>query len=81
MPFTFTLNGQAVTIEQAAPATTLLDWLRVNGHTGSKQAVLAANRVVSDGAPGTTALKPLATTGNSTGERITNPRSRGGRAR
>jgi xanthine dehydrogenase large subunit len=37
MPFTFTLNGKLVEIDGVAPTTTLLDWLRSTGMTGSKQ--------------------------------------------
>ncbi|MFI5335745.1 MAG: molybdopterin cofactor-binding domain-containing protein [Opitutales bacterium] len=34
--FSFTLNGQPVRVEGVAPTTTLLDWLRTTGRTGSK---------------------------------------------
>ncbi len=34
--FEFTLNGRAVRIQDVAATTTLLDWLRNAGHTGSK---------------------------------------------
>src|SRR5471032_1479808 len=34
--FEFTLNGQAVRVDDVAATTTLLDWLRNAGHTGSK---------------------------------------------
>lgn len=34
--FDFILNGEAVRVAEVAPTTTLLDWLRANGHTGSK---------------------------------------------
>jgi xanthine dehydrogenase small subunit len=36
MPFTFTLNGKLVEVDGVAPTTTLLDWLRATGRTGSK---------------------------------------------
>ncbi|HUG10941.1 MAG TPA: xanthine dehydrogenase small subunit, partial [Opitutaceae bacterium] len=36
MPFTFTLNGKLVEVDGVAPTTTLLDWLRGTGMTGSK---------------------------------------------
>ncbi|AOS44290.1 Xanthine dehydrogenase molybdenum-binding subunit [Lacunisphaera limnophila] len=35
--FAFTLNGAPVRIEGLSPTTTLLDWLRSTGRTGSKQ--------------------------------------------
>ena len=35
--FEFTLNGQIVRAENIAPTTTLLDWLRTSGRTGSKR--------------------------------------------
>ncbi|MFZ5494781.1 MAG: xanthine dehydrogenase molybdopterin binding subunit [Verrucomicrobiota bacterium] len=35
--FEFTLNGAPVRIEGLSPTTTLLDWLRTTGRTGSKQ--------------------------------------------
>ncbi len=34
--FELTLNGQSVRVEGVAPTTTLLDWLRATGRTGSK---------------------------------------------
>src|SRR5471032_3113402 len=34
--FEFTLNGELVAVEGAAATTTLLDWLRGTGRTGSK---------------------------------------------
>src|SRR6185436_19739170 len=34
--FEFTLNGERVLVEGAAATTTLLDWLRRSGRTGSK---------------------------------------------
>src|SRR5476649_1071284 len=34
--FEFTLNGEAVRIEDISATTTLLDWLRNAGRTGSK---------------------------------------------
>jgi xanthine dehydrogenase molybdopterin binding subunit/xanthine dehydrogenase small subunit len=34
--FGFTLNGEPVTVDGIAPTTTLLDWLRRSGRTGSK---------------------------------------------
>jgi xanthine dehydrogenase molybdopterin binding subunit/xanthine dehydrogenase small subunit len=34
--FAFTLNGAPVTVQGVAPTTTLLDWLRRSGRTGSK---------------------------------------------
>jgi xanthine dehydrogenase small subunit len=37
MPMTFTLNGQAVTVTDIDPHTTLLSWLRASGLTGSKE--------------------------------------------
>ena len=37
MGFEFTLNGRAVRVEDLAPTTTLLDFLRSSGLTGSKQ--------------------------------------------
>jgi xanthine dehydrogenase molybdopterin binding subunit/xanthine dehydrogenase small subunit len=37
MGFEFTLNGETVRVEDAAPTTTLLDFLRSAGSTGSKQ--------------------------------------------
>jgi xanthine dehydrogenase molybdopterin binding subunit/xanthine dehydrogenase small subunit len=37
MGFEFTLNGRAVRVEDSAPTTTLLEFLRANGLTGSKQ--------------------------------------------
>jgi xanthine dehydrogenase molybdopterin binding subunit/xanthine dehydrogenase small subunit len=37
MSFEFTLNGEAVTVDGIAPATTLLEWLRSIGRTGSKR--------------------------------------------
>jgi xanthine dehydrogenase molybdopterin binding subunit/xanthine dehydrogenase small subunit len=35
--FSFTLNGRAVQVAGISPTTTLLDYLRTHGHTGSKQ--------------------------------------------
>ncbi|MBI2517178.1 MAG: xanthine dehydrogenase small subunit [Opitutae bacterium] len=35
--FEFTLNGRPVRVEHVPPTTTLLDWLRSTGRTGSKQ--------------------------------------------
>jgi xanthine dehydrogenase molybdopterin binding subunit/xanthine dehydrogenase small subunit len=35
--FTLTLNGTTVQVEGVSPTTTLLDWLRSTGRTGSKQ--------------------------------------------
>src|ERR1019366_10528914 len=35
-PFEFTLNGEAVVVEGVRATTTLLDWLRATGRTGSK---------------------------------------------
>ena len=35
--FSFTLNGRPVHVTGLAPTTTLLDYLRTHGHTGSKQ--------------------------------------------
>ena len=35
--FSFTLNGRPVSVAGVAPTTTLLDFLRTHGHTGSKQ--------------------------------------------
>jgi xanthine dehydrogenase molybdopterin binding subunit/xanthine dehydrogenase small subunit len=35
--FSFTLNGRPVQVAGVAPTTTLLDFLRTHGHTGSKQ--------------------------------------------
>ena len=37
MGFDFTLNGRKIQVEGAAPTTTLLEFLRMNGLTGSKQ--------------------------------------------
>lgn len=37
MAFKFTLNGREVEIDGVAPTTTLLDWLRRSGMTGSKE--------------------------------------------
>src|ERR1700722_12962951 len=37
MGFEFTLNGETVRVEDAATTTTLLDYLRSKGSTGSKQ--------------------------------------------
>src|SRR5471030_1515250 len=37
MGFDFTLNGATVRVEDAAPTTTLLDYLRSTGLTGSKE--------------------------------------------
>jgi xanthine dehydrogenase molybdopterin binding subunit/xanthine dehydrogenase small subunit len=37
MGFDFTLNGRRIPVEGAAPTTTLLDFLRANGLTGSKE--------------------------------------------
>jgi|CZKI01.1.fsa_nt_gi xanthine dehydrogenase molybdopterin binding subunit/xanthine dehydrogenase small subunit len=37
MGFEFTLNGRRVRVEDAAPTTTLLEYLRASGMTGSKQ--------------------------------------------
>lgn len=37
MPLTFSLNGQAVTVPDIDPHTTLLSWLRSTGLTGSKE--------------------------------------------
>src|SRR5687767_3400293 len=37
MSFEFILNGRPVTVEGIAPTTTLLDWLRATGRTGSKR--------------------------------------------
>src|SRR5258708_27754616 len=34
--FEFTLNGELIAVEGAAATTTLLDWLRGTGRTGSK---------------------------------------------
>lgn len=34
--FDFTLNGERVTVDAEAPTTTLLDWLRRTGRTGTK---------------------------------------------
>src|ERR1035437_10881239 len=34
--FEFSLNGEAVGVEGVAATTTLLDWLRATGRTGSK---------------------------------------------
>jgi xanthine dehydrogenase molybdopterin binding subunit/xanthine dehydrogenase small subunit len=34
--FEFTLNGERVVVESVAPTTTLLEWLRQTGRTGSK---------------------------------------------
>ncbi|HEY4301099.1 MAG TPA: xanthine dehydrogenase molybdopterin binding subunit [Candidatus Didemnitutus sp.] len=34
--FDLTVNGHAVRVDRAAPTTTLLDWLRSSGRTGSK---------------------------------------------
>src|ERR1019366_7530393 len=34
--FEFTLNGEAVVVEGVRATTTLLDWLRATGRTGSK---------------------------------------------
>ncbi|MCX6951125.1 MAG: xanthine dehydrogenase small subunit, partial [Verrucomicrobia bacterium] len=35
--FEFTLNGERVTVAGVAPTTTLLQWLRASGRTGSKE--------------------------------------------
>ena len=35
--FEFTLNGWPVQIEGVSPNTTLLEYLRANGHTGTKE--------------------------------------------
>src|ERR1700712_3154862 len=35
--FDIVINGQKVRIKDVPPTTTLLDWLRANGRTGSKQ--------------------------------------------
>ncbi len=35
--FEFRLNGKAVRVDSVSPNTTLLEWLRVNGLTGSKE--------------------------------------------
>jgi xanthine dehydrogenase large subunit len=35
--FEFTLNGTPVRVDDVPPTTTLLAWLRANGHTGSKE--------------------------------------------
>src|SRR5689334_23285474 len=35
--FEFRLNGENVRVENVAATTTLLDWLRASGRTGSKQ--------------------------------------------
>ena len=35
--FEFTLNGESVAVAGVGPTTTLLDWLRASGRTGSKQ--------------------------------------------
>jgi xanthine dehydrogenase molybdopterin binding subunit/xanthine dehydrogenase small subunit len=35
--FGFTLNGEQVTVTGASPTTTLLNWLRASGRTGSKE--------------------------------------------
>src|SRR5580698_9692622 len=35
--FEFTLNGKTEKVEDAAPNTTLADWLRARGMTGTKQ--------------------------------------------
>src|SRR5882757_4650034 len=35
--FEFRLNGETVRVENVAATTTLLDWLRTSGRTGSKQ--------------------------------------------
>ncbi|HMD60824.1 MAG TPA: xanthine dehydrogenase small subunit, partial [Opitutaceae bacterium] len=37
MGFGFTLNGRAIRVDDAAPTTTLLEYLRASGLTGSKQ--------------------------------------------
>ena len=37
MGFDFTLNGRKVRVEDVPPTTTLLDYLRTSGLTGSKQ--------------------------------------------
>ena len=37
MGFEFTLNGRVVRVDDLAPTTTLLDFLRTSGLTGSKQ--------------------------------------------
>jgi xanthine dehydrogenase large subunit len=37
MSFTITINGAPVTVADAAPTTTLLEWLRGHGWTGGKQ--------------------------------------------
>ena len=34
--FTLTINGRPVLMQDAAPTTTLLDWLRTHGYTGTK---------------------------------------------
>ncbi|MEJ1972929.1 MAG: hypothetical protein WDM96_10855 [Lacunisphaera sp.] len=46
--FDLTLNGKSVHVEGAAPTTTLLDWLRASGRTGSK---CAAPRAIAARAP------------------------------
>ena len=35
--FTITINGRHVSVADTAPTTTLLDFLRTHGYTGSKQ--------------------------------------------
>jgi len=37
MAFDFILNGKVTRVEGLAPTTTLLDYLRTHGATGSKQ--------------------------------------------
>ena len=37
MGFEFTVNGRTMRVDGAAPSTTLLDFLRSSGLTGSKQ--------------------------------------------
>jgi xanthine dehydrogenase small subunit len=37
MPTSFTLNGTPVQLPELPPTTTLLDWLRAAGHTGTKE--------------------------------------------
>ena len=41
MGFEFTLNGRVVRVDELAPTTTLLEYLRANGLTGSKQGCAA----------------------------------------
>ncbi len=54
----FTLNGRPVAVDQAAPTTTLLDWLRASGHTGTKEGCAEGDcgaccvAVRDEGAPG-----------------------------